>query len=170
MYMYKIKYMRGGKPNNLATTMSNIRFKFTIILVIMTILMIIPISTYAKDADNTNQNIKLGDINMDNKIDSSDVLLLLRHVYASENGKKQEWILTGNKFLAGDITRNGKIDSSDTIAILRHIAAQTDSTKTKWILSEEKQKIADVTGDGKIELLDDIIKINNYRLGRISSL
>ena len=142
MYMYKIKYMRGGKPNNLATTMSNIRFKFTIILVIMTILMIIPISTHAKDEDKTNQNIKLGDINMDSKIDSSDLLLLLRHVYASENGKKQEWILTGNKFLAGDITRNKKIDSSDTIAILRHIAAignkEIGNKHKDWIIKEEE--------------------------------
>ena len=142
MYMYKIKYMRGGKPNNLATTMSNIRFKFTIILVIMTILMIIPISTHAKDEDKTNQNIKLGDINMDSKIDSSDLLLLLRHVYASENGKKQEWILTGNKFLAGDITKNKKIDSSDTIAILRHIAAignkEIGNKHKDWIIKEEE--------------------------------
>ena len=125
----------------MATTMSNNRLKITIILVIITTLMNIPISIYAKDEDNKNQNVKLGDINMDNNIDSSDLLLILRHVYASENDKKQEWILTGNKFLAGDITKNKKIDSSDTIAILRHIAASenkdVENKHKDWIIKEE---------------------------------
>ena len=107
----------------MATRMGNVKFKVTMILMIIIMLMIVPMKVFANEEDISNDGVKIGDVNKDNKIDTGDLLLILRHIYAEQTGKKQEWILNGDKFLAGDITGNGKIDSSDTIAILRYFAA-----------------------------------------------
>lgn len=120
----------------MATDMSKVKFKIIIFTLVM-LMLIVPHNVFANDEDN----VMLGDINGDKNIDSSDLLLLLRHVYASEINKHTEWVLTGNKFSAGDITQNGKIDSSDTIAILRYFAAtgnkEIAKKHSKWLNLEE---------------------------------
>ena len=127
-------------------------FKLNIITIIILFIILTP---KIELANNETQNI-LGDINFDNKIDSNDLLVMLRHVYASENGKKQEWILKENKFLAGDITKNGKIDSSDIIALLRHIAASESEEISKkhkdWLITQ------------KIEINVDSVNLNKEKL------
>ena len=117
------------------------KFKITIIILIMLIVSV-PKNEFAGEENNIiTDKISLGDINNDKKIDSSDLLLLLRHVYASENNKHKEWILTENKFLAGDMTKNGVIDSSDIIAILRYFAASENTEIARkhedWLKIEE---------------------------------
>ena len=93
-----------------------------------------------KPEDNTYIQ---GDANGDKKINSTDTLLIFRHIFASKNkGKHDEWILTGDKFLASDVTKDNKIDSSDSLVIFRYIAA-TKSTKIakkhpEWITTLEK--------------------------------
>ena len=108
--------------------------------IIFTLIMLLIIITPKIELANNETEVSLGDINHDKTIDSKDLLLMLRHVYSSENGKKQEWVLTGNNFLAGDITKNGRIDSSDIIAILRHIAtSESEEIASKhkdWIINE----------------------------------
>ncbi len=58
----------------------------------------------------------LGDINQDGKITATDLLLLKRHLVAN---KRQEWILTGDKFKAGDINRDNEITATDLLLIKR---------------------------------------------------
>ena len=59
---------------------------------------------------------KLGDINKDEKITATDLLLLKRHLVA---GQKQEWILKDNAFKAGDMNKDGKITATDLILLKR---------------------------------------------------
>ena len=66
----------------------------------------------------------LGDINQDNKVDSRDQLLMMRHITASARKTHPEWILTGDKLKLADVTQNGRVDNSDMLKILRYIAAK----------------------------------------------
>ena len=133
----------------MATRMGNVKFKVTLILVLIITLMIVPMKVFANDEGSTNGEVKIGDINNDNKIDTGDLLIILRHIYAQETGKKQEWILTGNKFLAGDITGNGKIDSSDTVAILRYIAAtgnvEIANRHPEWLKIDKSDEVIELS-------------------------
>ena len=63
----------------------------------------------------------VGDVNQDGKITATDLLLVKRHLVA---GKKQEWILTGNKFNAGDINSDGKITATDLLLLKRLVLKQ----------------------------------------------
>lgn len=67
---------------------------------------------------------KVGDINKDNKITSTDLLLLKRHLVAGEN---QEWILTQDKFKAGDINKDGKITATDLILMKRLVLSEMEA-------------------------------------------
>lgn len=80
----------------------------------------------------TGSNLKIGDINSDNNLDTTDLLLILRHmaVMSSEeiSTKHQDWILKNEKFLLGDINANGIIDITDALKIQRHMAASKSET------------------------------------------
>lgn len=80
----------------------------------------------------TGSNLKIGDINSDGNIDTTDLLLILRHmaVMSSEeiSTKHQDWILENEKFLLGDINANGIIDITDALKIQRHMAASKSET------------------------------------------
>lgn len=67
---------------------------------------------------------QLGDINKDEKITATDLLLLKRHLVA---GEKQEWVLTENKFVAGDINKDGKITATDLILMKRLVLNKIDT-------------------------------------------
>lgn len=73
-----------------------------------------------KDEENPNQ-YQLGDIDKDGKVTATDLLLLKRHIVA---GKKQEWILLGDRFKAGDINKDGKITATDLLLIKRLVVKQ----------------------------------------------
>ena len=101
--------------------------KFRIMAIIVMILLFMPKIEFAKENNNERielEKITLGDVNNDNIINTSDLILVLRHIYATTNNKHKEWILAENKFIAADVTQNGKINSSDTITISRYIAAK----------------------------------------------
>ena len=68
---------------------------------------------------NIIQQIKKGDINFDDKIDITDVILLKRHLIA-EN--RTNWILTGDNLEAADMNENGKVDISDLLLLKREVA------------------------------------------------
>ena len=126
-----------------------------IILILIILIMVIPKNEFAKEENVNEGKIRLGDVNNDQKIDSMDLLWILRHIYASENNKNKEWILTNNKFLAGDITQNGRIDSSDTLAILRYFAASENK--------EIAQKHENWLKMGEI-IIDNTISLNKSNI------
>lgn len=57
-------------------------------------------------------SIKLGDVNFDTKINSTDALMCLQHSV----GKS---LIKGKEFTAGDVDKNGTINSSDALLILQ---------------------------------------------------
>ena len=68
-----------------------------------------------------------GDINNDKKVDTTDLLKMLRHIAANQDEeiakKYPTWILIENSLQAADINNDGKIDTTDTLQLLRHMAA-----------------------------------------------
>lgn len=83
-----------------------------------------------------------GDINQDGKIDTADLLSILRYIAVtkSEDTDKEhvDWVLEGNKFELADVTGDNKIDTADALKLQRHIAAEkSESVKEKhpdWII------------------------------------
>ena len=67
---------------------------------------------------NIDESITIGDINGDNQIDITDILLLKRHLIA---GSKTSWILTGKKLQSADMNENGKVDISDLLLLKREV-------------------------------------------------
>ena len=69
------------------------------------------------------------DINGDEKIDTGDVISLLRHIAQEKDAniasKHPTWKLGEEKILSGDINKNDKIDLGDVIIIQRYIAAKS---------------------------------------------
>ena len=92
--------------------------------------------------DKTLGDIKKGDANQDGKIDTTDLLKMLRHIAAIQSEqtaqKYPSWKLIGNDFKAADINDDGKIDTTDTLKLLRHMAAskneETANNHPDWIL------------------------------------
>lgn len=64
------------------------------------------------------KTIILGDINQDDLIDASDLLLIKRHLV---HGSKELWILTGDNFKAADLNRDGTVDESDLLMQKRKV-------------------------------------------------
>ena len=69
-----------------------------------------------------------GDINNDKKIDTIDLLKLLRYVTMQSTGKnKDKWNLTDEEKKAADINKDGKINTMDVLKMKRYIAASRDT-------------------------------------------
>ena len=68
---------------------------------------------------NIKTPIKIGDINADDKIDITDIILLKRHLIA---GNRTNWILTGDNLESADMNENGKVDISDLLLVKREVA------------------------------------------------
>lgn len=68
----------------------------------------------------------LGDVTQDGKIDSSDLLAVLRYIAATSSNetkiKHQDWLIEGEAYICADTDGNGKIDIADALKIQRHIA------------------------------------------------
>ena len=79
--------------------------------------------------DNTKV---LGDATEDGKIDSSDLLAILRHIAATSSNdtkeKHQDWLIEGDVYINADIDGNGRIDITDALKIQRHIAYDKSET------------------------------------------
>ena len=71
--------------------------------------------------EKPNKNVTVGDANKDGKVTSTDLLLLKRHLVA---GKRQEWILTGDKLKAIDINQDNKITATDLLLMNRLVLEQ----------------------------------------------
>ena len=65
-----------------------------------------------------------GDVNKDNKITATDLLMVKRHLVAGEN---TEWILTEEEFKAADINKDNQITATDLLLLKRLLAEQADS-------------------------------------------
>ena len=68
--------------------------------------------------DKTLPEITIGDINQDEKIDVTDLLMLKRHLVA---GSRENWKLTGDNLLAADMNEDGNIDITDMLMLKRKI-------------------------------------------------
>ncbi len=88
------------------------------------------------------KNKVLADINGDSKIDTTDLLTVLRHMAATVSSdiaqKHQDWVLEGDKYLLADVNGNGIIDVTDSLKLQRHIAASKNETirskHADWII------------------------------------
>ena len=69
------------------------------------------------------------DINGDGKIDTGDVISLLRHIAQEKDeniaSKHPKWKLSEEKIISGDINQNDQIDLGDVIIIQRYVAAKS---------------------------------------------
>ena len=75
---------------------------------------------------------KKGDMNGDNRVDTTDLLTILRQIAVSFSNKilerHQEWRLEGEQYILADINQNGIIDVTDALKLQRHIAASKSET------------------------------------------
>ena len=133
-----------------------------ILLTIMLILMITPTVIYA------NNTILLGDIDGNNRIDSSDLLRLLKHIIAMENNNNPDWILKDNAYIAADINQDEKVNTGDMLIILRYIAATSNeeirNKHPEWC----NKKIVDIDTEpiSSPNLTPEIIKATGIKLDK----
>jgi hypothetical protein len=71
-----------------------------------------------KVADLNVLPVTTGDVNGDNDVNISDLMMVLNHV----SGKST---LTGNAFTAGDVTGDGKVDLQDLMRILNFVSGKS---------------------------------------------
>ena len=69
------------------------------------------------------QSDLLGDIDGNGVVESTDLLLMKRHIIA---GSKTEWILTGDKFTRGDMNSDNVINPTDLLLLKRKIVSRVD--------------------------------------------
>ncbi len=67
----------------------------------------------------SGHDMKIGDVNNDGNINSSDALLVLQYSVGS-------YALNGNAFTAADTNRDGKVNSSDALIILQFAVGKID--------------------------------------------
>ena len=91
-----------------------------IVFILMITMLIIPIEIFA------TSEIMLGDINDDQKIDSRDVLIELRHIFAVQNNKHQDWILKNDKLKIADVNEDKEINTADVLIMQRYIVANNN--------------------------------------------
>lgn len=127
------------------------------------LIIFLPKMGFAENESKTNEEkYILGDINNNKTINTSDLILILRHVYATVNNKHEEWILKDNEFIAADVTQNGKVDSSDIIVISRYIAAKNSPEIAKKHEDWLKIKEVNINDEKLIEV--DSINLNKNNL------
>ena len=92
--------------------------------------------------ESTQPSIKKGDLNNDGKIDTTELLKILRQIATRKSEqtaqKYPSWILTGDGEKAADINGDGKVDTTDTLKLLRHMAAsksqETANKHPDWMI------------------------------------
>lgn len=86
--------------------------------------------------------LMLGDLNDNGRIDIGDLLLIHRHISATNKEAVQQrhpnWILSSEKILQGDLNKNGRIDIGDGLKIQRYVAANNSpevaSNHPDWLV------------------------------------
>ncbi len=76
---------------------------------------------WIEEKQETPKEKVAGDIDQDNKITTTDLLLLKRHLVA---GEKQDWILTEEQRKAADIDNNNEITATDLLLMKRLVVEQ----------------------------------------------
>ncbi len=100
--------------------MSRLKVKYVLLFCIVALLLLVTNYSYA------TEKIILGDINRDGKVDSIDMLYLMRHIVAENSEDHKQWILDYDRTVLADTTQNGKVNSSDLLVVLRYIAASNN--------------------------------------------
>ena len=131
--------------------MNSERVKKLLLLLVMFIFVIIVVSKYTYATDSAI----LGDISRDGKVDSIDLLYMLRHIVTENSNEHPEWSLKGEKLLIADVTQNGEVNSSDMLTVLRYIAAKGNpkdigSKHKDWLIIKEIE--INETADAKNEV------------------
>ena len=130
------------------------------LLATVTIAIII-ITNYTYGANK----VLYGDINKDKKVDSIDLLYMMRHIVAENGGNHKEWILKDDKYKLADVTQNGIVNSSDLLVILRYIAANNNPEEIgkkhkDWLVLKESE-IRETEGENnEVEINNTIEEAN----------
>ncbi|MBR3134588.1 MAG: dockerin type I repeat-containing protein, partial [Clostridia bacterium] len=131
-----------------------------LILLCITIILI-TMSNYVFAAESAI----LGDINRDRKVDSIDLLYMMRHIVAENKETHKGWILKNDKYMVADITQNGIVNSSDMLIILRYIAANNNPEEIgkkhkDWLVLKESE-IRETEGENnEVEINNTIEEAN----------
>ena len=86
------------------------------------------------ETEDLGENLMLGDVSQDGKVDSTDLLMILRYKAADSSDltrtKHQDWRLEEAIYVLGDIDADGTVDTTDILKIQRYIAyLKSDSVK-----------------------------------------
>ena len=78
------------------------------------------------ETKDLGENLMLGDVSQDGKVDSTDLLMILRYKAADASDltgtKHQDWKLEEAVYVLGDIDADGTVDTTDILKIQRYIA------------------------------------------------
>ena len=78
------------------------------------------------ETEDLGENLMLGDVSQDGKVDSTDLLMILRYKAADASDltgtKHQDWKLEEAVYVLGDIDADGTVDTTDILKIQRYIA------------------------------------------------
>ncbi len=141
--------------------MNRNRINSFMLICIISIIMLIPNYTYSAE------RAILGDINRDGKVDSMDLLYIMRHIISESSEEHKEWLLEGEKLQLADMTENGKVDSSDMLVVLRYIAANNNQEKIgkehpEWL----EQKEIELKSFSEIKEEQEESKIKTIKLNK----
>ncbi|MBR3134920.1 MAG: dockerin type I repeat-containing protein, partial [Clostridia bacterium] len=131
---------------------TKIIIKRIILCLTIMLVMLIPNFNYSVE------KVLLGDINKNDKVDSIDLLYMMRHIVAENGGIHKEWILKDDKYKLADVTQNGIVNSSDMLVILRYIAANNNPEEIgkkhkEWLKLKESEI-------SKTEVENEIVETN----------
>lgn len=88
--------------------------------------------TKTKAATASAPLYKFGDVNHDGKIDTTDMVKILRHIDVESSVQSlidhPDWKLEGNSYKAADVNQDGKVTEADRDLVLNHIAAQKNGS------------------------------------------
>ena len=146
----------------------------TVLLVCISVLIILTIMAIPNYLYATDKKI-LGDINNDNKIDSIDLLYMMRHIVAENGVNHKEWFLRDDKYKLADVTQNGKVNSSDMLVVLRYIAANNNPEEIgkkhkDWLVLKELEirepgeENNEIEINNTIEVVNEIVETNNIEI------
>ena len=103
------------------------KIEHLIFLISFIVVFLILVTITYKSYSSTKEYF-LGDINLDNKINLSDELILLRHIYSVKSENKSNWTLKGDAIVNADINEDKVVNVSDVLCIKRYLLAQKDES------------------------------------------
>ena len=131
-----------------------------VVLLFIIIVLIIAISPSKVFAVSELQ----GDINRDLIVNERDLLLMLRHMAASNSDKNSEWILNEEQYNSAELTGNGILNNGDLLVMLRYLAAKENPETIGKMHSEWIEAVENNESSSDDELDEEIIKEINPRI------